>query len=288
MITLREAIAEAERKKVAIGHFNAPTVSIIDAVIKAALKLNVPAIIGFSEGERDFFGLRQAVVYIKSVREQINHPIFVNADHTYSLERVKEAIDVGFDSVVWDGADKPYKENRDIAHAAVEYARASGRDILIEAELGFIGSGSQIIEAPPEGAVITEEHMTKPSEASRFVDETGIDLLAPAVGNLHGMLKSGKNPHINSKRVSEIREAAGVPLVLHGGSGITEEDFQNGIEAGLAEIHVSTELRVAYREALELSLKNDPSELAPYKYMKPVREAVQEVVEKKLRLFNGL
>ena len=287
MQTLREVLADADERRVAIGHFNTPTVSMIDAVVKAALKHNVPVIVGFSEGERDFFGLRQAVLYVKSIREQINHPVFVNADHTYSLERVKEAIDAGFDSVVWDGADKPYRENRDIAKAAVEYARASGRDVLVEAELGFIGAGSSLIEGPPPGAVITEEHMTKPPEASRFVSETGVDLLAPAVGNLHGLLKSGKNPHINTERVAELRQAAGVPLVLHGGSGISDEDFRKGIASGIAQVHVSTELRVAYRRALEASLKENPEELAPYRYMQSVREAVQRTVEDKLLLFSA-
>lgn len=292
MMDLQEALADAQRRHVAIGHFNATTVSMIDAVIKAALKLNVPVIVGFSEGERLFFGLRQAVLYVKSVREQLNHPIFVNADHTYSLERAKEAIDVGFDSVVWDGAEKPYEENRDIAKLVVEYARAASKnqnkEILVEAELGFIGSGSNIKEIPPEGAVITEEHMTEPEEAERFVRQTGVDLLAPAVGNLHGVLKGGKNPHINPERVTAIRKMAGVPLVLHGGSGISDDDFRKGIKAGIAQIHVSTELRIAYRKALEATLKDNPDELAPYHYMQPVREAVQKVVEDKLRLFNDL
>jgi len=288
MITLSEAIAEAEKKGVAIGHFNAPTICIIDAVVKAALKLHVPVIVGFSEGERDFFGLKQAVVYLQSLREQVDHPIFINADHTYSLERVREAIDAGFDSVVWDGADKSYEENRDVAKASVEYARASGREVLVEAELGFIGSGSSVIDEIPEGAVITEEHMTSPEEAEKFVRETGIDLLAPAVGNLHGVLKGGQNPHINPDRVKDIRETAGVPLVLHGGSGISDDDFKSGISAGLAQIHVSTELRIAHRDALEKSLNADEKQLAPYRIMQPVREAVQFVVEQKLKLFNNL
>lgn len=288
MKTLKEVLHDAEDKRIAIGHFNAPNIEIITAIINAALKLDVPVIIGFSEGERDFFRIKQAVDYVKSVREETGHPIFVNADHTYSLERVKEAIDVGFDSVIYDGAEKSYEENRDTTREAVEYARASGSDVLVEAELGFIGSGSKIIEAPPEGAAITEEHMTDPEEAKRFVEETGVDLLAPAVGNLHGILKSGSNPHISAERVQAVRTSAGIPLVLHGGSGISDDDFRKGIKAGISQIHVSTELRIAYRKAVEQALIDNPDQLAPYKLMKPVVGAVQSVVEENLRLFSGL
>ena len=287
MQTLTEIIHRAEQNGVAIGHFNAPNIEIITAIINAALETGKPVIIGFSEGERDFFRTTQAVAYVKSVREETGHPIFVNADHTYSIERVQEAIDAGFDSVIWDGADKSYEENRDIAQQAVAYARKSGRDVLIEAELGFIGSGSSIIDAPPEGAAITREHMTKPEEAQRFVEETGIELLAPAVGNLHGVLKGGSNPHIEIDLVKELRKAAGVPLVLHGGSGISDEDFRAGIKAGIAQVHISTELRIAYRDALQKTFKEDPEQLAPYRRMAPVRDAVQKVVEEKITLFSG-
>lgn len=288
MNTLREILSDAEKNGVAVGHFNAPTISIIDAVVNAALKLDVAVIVGFSEKERDFFGLRQAVAYVKSIRDETDHPIFINADHTLSFKRVKEAIDAGFDSVIWDGAGSSYEENCDIAKKSVEYAHASGKDVLIEAELGFIGSGSKVLDAFPEGAVITREHMTDPSEAKEFVEATGVDLLAPAVGNLHGMLKGGSNPHIDIKRVDEIKEAVDVPLVLHGGSGISEEDFKKGIVAGISQIHVSTELRIAYRKSIEESIESDPEQIAPYKIMKPVIESVQEVVEKKLKLFNNL
>jgi fructose-bisphosphate aldolase class II len=287
MLTLKETLYKAEKDGVAIGHFNAPNIEIITAIINTALHLNTPVIIGFSEGERDFFRCKQAVDYVHSVRKETGHPIFVNADHTYSFHRVKEAIDAGFDSVIWDGAAKSYEENKATALSAVAYARESGREVLIEAELGFIGSGSSIIETPPEGAVITREHMTQPDEAQRFVNETGIDLLAPAVGNLHGVLKGGSNPHIETDLVHAIREAVGVPLVLHGGSGISNDDFKKGIRAGLAQIHVSTELRIAYHEALKKSLEAYPDQLAPYKLMAPVRDAVAEVVEAKIRLFNS-
>lgn len=287
MKTLREVLQEAEEKKVAIGHFNTPVIEMATAVINAALKLNVPVILGFSESERDFFRAKQAVDYVRSVREETGHPIFCNADHTYDLENAKKAIDYGFDSVIYDAAEKSTEENIENTKAIVTYAREHNPDVLIEAELGFIGGGSSVKDEFPEGAAITEDMMTDPEEARAFVEATGIDLLAPAVGNLHGMFKKAKNPNLNISRIKAIREATGVPLVLHGGSGISNEDFKAGIAAGISTVHISTEMRIAYRTALDSSLTADPEQIKPYNIMQPVVEAVQEVVETKMRLFNG-
>jgi len=127
--------------------------------------------------------------------------------------------------------------------------------------------------------------MTDPDEADRFVRESGVDLLAPSVGNVHGMIKLG-NPRLNPERVAEVRKKGGVPMVLHGGSGSADEDFTLVIKAGISMIHISTELRLAYRKALDKALTKDPS-TTPYKYLTGTREAVQEVVEKRMRLFYG-
>lgn len=284
--TLRQTLTQASDDKVAIGHFNAGTFDTLRAIVAAAEDVHEPVIIGVSEGERDAFGVRTVVALIAELRTQSSVPIFLNADHTYSVERVKEAIDAGFDAVIYDGANLPYEENLANTKACVEYARASGKDVLVEAELGFIGSGSQIIDAIPEGAAITEEMMTKPEDARRFVQDTGIDLFAPSVGNIHGMLKGAPNPALSARRVKEIREACGVPLVLHGGSGISDGDFVDAIEAGVAIVHISTEIRKAYRHGLETSLSENQKELAPYKYLAPAAAAAQDVTMNRLKLFS--
>jgi fructose-bisphosphate aldolase class II len=139
----------------------------------------------------------------------------------------------------------------------------------------------------PQGA---EAAMTKPEEASEFVKATGVDLFAPAVGNIHGM---AKNLNINFEkldieRIKNIRVAAGVPLVLHGGSGITDIEFKQAIAAGISIIHINTEIRVAYRQGLQKSLSENPDEVAPYKFLHPARDAMQAVIEKRLALFNNL
>ena len=283
MKTLREYIKEAEEKKVAIGHFNISNLEGLHGIYKAAKKLNVPVIIGLSEGEEDFVGRSEAVGMIKELRVRDNYPIFLNADHHYSFERVKASIDAGFDAVIFDGVNLSFEENVKTTKQCVGYARSVNKNILVEAELGYIGSGSNIKDTIPEGAGVK----TKPEEAKKFVEITGVDMLAPSVGNIHGIVKSG-NPHIDGELVREIRKESGVPLVLHGGSGLSDEDFTNAIKAGISVIHINTEIRLAYDEALKKSLKDNPDETTPYKILEGAVEAIEKVVEARLKLFNGI
>ena len=288
MQTLREIIADAEAKKVAIGHFNISDSEQLWGIFNAARELNLPVIIGTSEGERSFIGPSKAVALVKSLREEYNYPIYINADHTYSYDKVKEAVDAGYDAVIFDGNKVTPEENVSISKQCVEYARKSGREVLIEAELGKFGASSKILESIPEGAQITSEMLTKPDDLKTFVEETGVDLIAPAVGNLHGILKSGKNPNIDIERVRQLRMAGGIPMVLHGGSGISGEDFTKAIQAGISIVHINTEIRVAYRKGIQLALQENPDEIAPYRFMKGGQRALSEVVKKRLMLFNNL
>lgn len=288
MKTLKECVKEAQDKKVAIGHFNISNLEGLWGVFHAAQALNVPVIIGVAEGERDFVGVRQAVALVKSLREEFDYPIFINADHTHSFDRVKEAIDAGFDSVIYDGADLSFEENVKITKQCVDYARSVGTGILIEGELGFIGASSKVLDEIPEGVGLDDKSLTDPMKAKEFVEKTGVDMLAPAVGNFHGMLRGGVDPKLNIERIKEIMDAAGVPLVLHGGSGNSEDDFKQAIANGVSIVHINTEIRLAYKKGLMLGLSENPDEVAPYKYLKSAVKAVQEVVDKKLRLFNNL
>ena len=288
MKTLSEYVKEAEDKKVAIGHFNISNIEGFWAVVKAAKNLSLPVIIGVSEGERDFVGIRQAAALVKSYREETGQPVFLNADHTYTFDRVKEAVDAGFDSVIYDGAEKSFEDNIKETKKCRDYIDASGRNVILEGELGYIGKSSKILDDIPDGAAQGDDNLTKAEDARRFVEETGVNLLAPAVGNIHGMLKGGKDPALNVKRVREIKEASGVPLVLHGGSGNSKDDFKEAIKEGVAIVHINTEIRVAYKNALKLFLQDNPDEVAPYKIMKSSVVAMQKVIEDKLKLFNNL
>lgn len=287
--SLREYIKEAREQKVAIGHFNVSNIEALHGIYNAARKLNVPIIIGVSEGEEEFIGKDEIASLVKMFRERDNYPIFLNADHHYTFESVKNSIDAGFDAIIIDAVKLPLEENIALTKKCVDYAREiskkENRDILVEAELGFIGQSSKLLDEIPEG--ISEETMTKPEDAKSFVEQTGIDLLAPSVGNIHGMIKGG-NPKLNIERIENIRKESNVPLVLHGGSGISDEDFKNAIKAGISIIHINTEIRVAYREAIEKYLKENPKEVAPYKILKPAVEAIERIVENRLRLFNNI
>jgi fructose-bisphosphate aldolase, class II len=285
--SLKEYIQEASEQKRAVGHFNISNIEGLNAIFNAARKLNVPVIIGTSEGERDFIGIKQAVALVKSLREEYDFPIFINADHTYSFERVKEAVDAGYDAVIYDGAQLPIEENIKIAKNCREYAKFTNPKIIVEAELGYIGTSSKVLDALPKGVELNPNFLTHPEEAKNYVDATRIDMFAPAVGNVHGIIKGGE-PALNIERIAEIKKAVGIPLVLHGASGNSDEDIRKAIEAGISVVHINTEIRVAYRDALQKFVKNNPDEVAPYKIMKDSMAAMEEVVTRKLKLFNNI
>ncbi|MDR3558565.1 MAG: class II fructose-bisphosphate aldolase [Candidatus Pacebacteria bacterium] len=286
MISLKECILEARKNAVAVGHFNVSTIDGIWAVADAAQELKVPVIIGLSEGERDYVGVREAVAIVRAIREEREQPIYINADHTYSYEKIVEAVDAGFDAVIFDGAKLPFDENVAATKKCLEYAKTKNPGVVFEAELGYIGQSSQVLAAVPVGV-----QLTSPDEAKRFADLTGIDMLAPAVGNFHGMLLGDPSltfaaKKISPERIGEISVATGLPLVLHGGSGQGDDAVKAAIKAGVNIVHVNTELRMAYRAGLMKSLTDNPDEVAPYKYMKPAKLAMQAVVSEKLRVFN--
>jgi fructose-bisphosphate aldolase, class II len=282
MKTLRDYLEWARSKQVAIGHFNISDSEGFKAVAEVARELEVPVIIGVSEGEREFIGVDEVRALV-DVERANGQPIFLNADHSYSVEKVKEAVDAGFDSVIFDGAALPFDENIEQTMKCVEYARITGSNTLVEAELGFIGKSSKVLDELPDG--VSEETQTDPSEARRFVEATSVDLLAPSVGNIHGMVKSG-NPKLNIERIKAISNIAQVPLVLHGGSGISNSDFVSAIDAGIRIIHINTEIRVAYKEGIIEGIKSD--EVAPYKFMARGIEEMKRVITDRLKLFNKI
>ena len=286
MRDLQYYLGEAQKGKWAIGQFNFSNLEILRAIIQAAQKLYSPVIVGTSEGEREFVGVRQAAALVKSLREEHHFPIFINADHTHSLERVKEAVEAGYDAILFDGGKLPLEENIRQTREAVQYIKAEDPHIVVEGELGYIGSASEVLKEMPEGAAITAETMTKAEEAEKFVKETEIDLLAPAVGSLHGMFENSPDPRLDVQRIGFIKKAVKIPLVLHGGSGVRDEDFLAAIKAGISVVHVSTEIRLVWRKSLEKSLGAQLNEVAPHKIMKPVLDDMEKIVENRLRLFN--
>jgi len=281
-MTLREAIAEYKAGGKAIAHFNFSDSNQLKAIAEAAIETGLPVIVGLSEGEREYFPLAHARALVNLYRAQ-GIQIFLNADHTYSFEKVKQAIDDGVDSVVVDGAKLPFEENAALVKRCVEYARASGRDVVMESELGYIGQSSKMLDELPEG--VSLENLTTVEEATRFVGASGIDCFAPAIGNIHGILKNAKEPKLHADRVKEIADATGVALVLHGASGNSEEEIGACIKAGVAVVHINTELRVLYRKSIEASFAAHPDEVAPYKFLAPTVAEMKSYVSHKLKVF---
>jgi len=290
MKTLKEYLREAEAKKTAIGHFNISDLAGFKAIAEVAKEMNLPVIIGLSEGEREFVGVKEAVALILALRAE-GLPIFLNADHTHSLEKTEEAARAGFDAVLFDGSKLPFEENLAETKKAAELARSINPEIFVEGELGYIGSASAILKETPEGAALSPESFTKPEEAARFVKETGVDALAPAVGNMHGLLESMVRGEVKKRldigRIAEIKQACGTFLVLHGGSGTADEDFISAIGMGINIVHINTEIRLAWRRGIEAALKAKPDEVAPYKLLPDAVSAIKSVVQNLLELFSG-
>src|SRR5262249_27153627 len=185
-MTLYEVLKQADTHGVAIGHFNVSDLVGVKATFEGAREQRVPVIIGVSEGERQFFGVRQIAAVVRSLREEHDFPVFLNADHTHSLASAIDAAKAGFDWIVFDVSTLPLEENIRQTRAAVETLKGIRPEILIEGEIGDIGSGSEIHDTAPD----VRKGLTTPAQAREFVEETRIDTLAPAVGNMHGMLKS--------------------------------------------------------------------------------------------------
>jgi len=266
---------KAQRGRWAIGQFNFSNLETLKAIVQAAEKLKSPTIVGTSEGESKFVGLEQAAALVKSYREKTKLPIILNLDHGRSFDYIKKAIDAGYDAVHFDGSGLSLEKNIQETKKVVNYARKHG--VLVEGEAGVIG------DVGKQKGVLTE-----PKDALRFVKETKVDSLAVAIGNLHGIEASGINPKLNLKRLREIKEKIGnIPLVLHGGSGTPEADIKKAIKSGIVKININTELRMAYTNTLKKSFQEKPTEIVSYKYMPLVVEAVQKIVEEKIRLFGS-
>jgi fructose-bisphosphate aldolase class II len=284
MRTLREALADARTGGYAIPHFNVTDLAQLRAVARVARELGTAILVGTSEGERDYIGVARAVALVRSLREE-GVPLYLNADHTHSVERIEEAARAGYDAVLFDGGALPFEENVLMTSAAVQVARSVDPGIVVEGEMGYIGNGSGLLDAIPAGAALSPDALTAPERAREFVAATGVDLFAPAVGNIHGMLKGMENPRLDIPRLKEIAETSGASLVLHGGSGIPEEDLVAAVQNGIDVAHVSTELRLAWRNGVAAGLARLPDEVNPAKLMADAEEGVYQVALARARLF---
>lgn len=281
---LQSILLRAASEGWALGHFNISNLEQLRAIVNVGTSLKAPLHIGTSEGERKFIGLHQAVHLIEAFREETGLAIFLNADHSKSVEEARAAVDAGYDSVHIDLSAKSFQENVKGTKEVVEYAKSKNKNISVEGELGYLRGESKMLNEIIE---IKPEDLTNVEEAREFVSLTGVDRLAPVVGNIHGI--AANEPNLDIERIRQIHEALpSTILVLHGGSGIPDDQMQDAIKAGIANVHVNTELRIAYTIALRKFISENQNQTTPYKLFPDVIRAVEDKTKEKLVLFGSI
>lgn len=281
---LTTILSKARIDRRAIGHFNISNLEMLRAILEAAKELKTPVMIGTSEGEAEYIGRKEIVALIRAYREDWGVEAVLNADHHKSVEAAKAAIDAGYESVHIDLSKLPYEENIIGTKSVVAYAHSKNGHISVEGELGVLATDSSKLY---EGEVITRpEDLTSPEQAALFVNQTGVNRFAPAVGNFHGIAAHTKK-QLDFERIQAIRAVVPeeVALVLHGGSDTSDDQLKEAIHQGISNIHISTELRLAYSNALRKFLMDNPEETTPYKMFPGVIDSVKKVVKERLALF---
>jgi len=281
-MTPRELLQKAKEGHFAVGHFNVSDANQLKAIVMAAQNMRAPVFIGASEGERNFFGLEQLVALVKIYRETTGLPIFLNADHTKSFQECAKAIDAGFDMIHFDGSALPFEENVANTKKVVEYAKEKNPNISVEGELGYLRGKSEV----QEYVEIKKEDFTKPEQAKEFVEETGVDRLAIVFGNFHG-IASKQEEHLDFSVLQAVAKI--IPeifLVLHGASGVKDEEVKEAIAGGIVKVHFNTELRVAYVGGIKKAMEENMKETTPYKIFPVGMDAMQKLVEQKIKIFG--
>ncbi len=291
-VTSGELMKDAMARQYAVGAFNAVNMESAQAIFAAAEEMRSPLLIQFTQTSLSYTEPDDAVACIKELIGRATVPVALHLDHGRSFEVVMRFLRLGFSSVMIDGSldesgknPRTYEENIDVTRKVVEAARALG--VTVEAEIGRLGEVGTGKEA-----------LTDPDEAKQFVDETGVDLLAVAIGTTHGLYKPGGEPTIDTERVKAIADKVKMPLVMHGGTGVPETAVRKGVENGIRKINIDTEIRVAFfdsvaatvakiqKEHAEADAKGEAKKYDIRKVLGPARDAMQEAIARKMELFG--
>lgn len=277
-VSLKDLMQAAEAGKYAVGAFNCNNMEIIQAIITAAELEKSPVIVQASQGAIKYAGLAYIVAMTRVAAEAASVPVCLHLDHGTSFEQVMQCIRQGFSSVMIDGSKLPLEENIELTNRVLAVARAVG--VSVEAELGRVGGTEDNVSVSEREAFFTD-----PEEAKYFVDKTGVDALAVAVGTAHGRYKGV--PKLDFPRLQKIRELTGVPLVLHGSSGVPDEAIREAVALGVRKINIDTNIREAFVKGLREALAKDPEEIDPRKILGPAKEEMIAVIREKIRLFGS-
>ncbi|MGY4688389.1 class II fructose-1,6-bisphosphate aldolase [Salibacterium sp. K-3] len=281
LVSMKEMLDEAKANRYAVGQFNLNNMEFIQAILQAAEEERSPVICGVSEGSARYMsGFNPVVEMVKTFMEahSITVPVAIHLDHGSSFEKCVEAIRAGFTSVMIDGSHYPLEENIALTKRVVDAAHSVG--VSVEAELDRIGGRE-------DNVVVEDAEKTYaiPSECRKLVEETGVDCFAPALGSVHGPYKG--EPNLDFDCMKEMDSFAGIPLVLHGVTGLPADDVQKAISYGHAKINVNTESQISSAAAVRRTLEEKPELYDPRKYMGPARDAVKDTVKAKMREFGS-
>ncbi|WP_096437661.1 class II fructose-1,6-bisphosphate aldolase [Alteribacter populi] len=281
LVSMKEMLEKGKAEGYAVGQFNLNNLEYAQAILQAAQEEKSPVILGVSEGAGRYMGgFKTVVKIVESLMEsyEVTVPVAIHLDHGSSFEKCVEAIYAGFTSVMIDGSHHPLEENIALTKKVIDVAHTLG--ISVEAELGRIGGQEDdLIVDDAEAAYAI------PAECDQLVRETKVDCFAPALGSVHGPYKG--EPNLGFDRMEEVSQLTGVPLVLHGGTGIPTKDIQRAISLGTAKINVNTENQISSAKRVREVLDENPEMYDPRKYMGPAREAIKETVIGKMREFGS-
>lgn len=282
----RLAMARAREQKFAFGAFNMDNQETLKAVVNAAAEKNAPVLVEVSQGEVDAIGLDNVRAMVDNYRASHGVEMYVNLDHSPSIEAAKAGIDAGFEFIHIDISQANHDASEEDIIAStrevVEYAKFTGA--LVESEPHYFGGSSNLHTEAIDYDEIRKTFST-PDGSRRFVEATGIDTFAAAIGNLHGQYPAPKQLDLDLLR--QIREAIGCNISLHGGSGTPGHFFVEAVQIGVSKININSDMRVAFRKTLEQELADNPTEYAVVKLMDKVIDAVKAVVEEKIDMFNS-
>lgn len=278
LVTGKEILLDAQKNGYAVGAFNVNNMEIVQAIIEAAEETNSPVILQASQGGISYAGVEYIAALGRLAGNNASVPVALHLDHGTDFEQIIQCIRHGFTSVMIDASQYPLEENIRITKEIVKIAHAAG--VSVEAELGKIGGTEDDITVDEKDATFTD-----PEEAKRFVDETGVDFLAIAVGTAHGVYQG--EPKIDFERIEAIRELVDVPLVLHGSSGVPEEALKKAVPLGICKINIDTDLRIEFAEGVKNFVKENPDEIDPRKLLKPAKEGMKEKIIEKMHIFGS-
>ena len=270
LVTLADILAEAEKGKYGVGLFNMLNLEMARGIIEAAEEERSPLILGVAEVHLPLIPFEYAALIMNDIAKKATVPVCLHFDHGVDYNKIKAAVDAGFSSVMYDGSSLPYEENIKNTLAVSKMAHAKG--VSVEAELGHVGGG----EGGTDDGV--EEMYTKVEQVNDFIDRAEIDALAVAIGTAHGPYK--KKPVLDISRLAEIYKVSSKPLVLHGGSGLSPEQFRATIDNGIRKVNICTEMCVAAREAYIASKNHEIM-------FSDAKEAVKAVVKGRMQLFGS-